>query len=78
MKNVSKKLTFFHFDYLVLMNKFKIFGIIGGVAVFLSIVGFWAKITHQAYADKVLTTGMWTLAVCAAVYVYVKFLSLKK
>jgi hypothetical protein len=59
------------------MNKFKCFGVIAGLALFLSIIGFWAKITHQAYADKILTIGMWTLAVSAAIYVYFKFTSLK-
>lgn len=59
------------------MNKFKYFGVIAGLALFLSIIGFWAKITHQAYAEKILTIGMWTLAVSGAIYVYFKFSSLK-
>jgi hypothetical protein len=57
------------------MKVYKFFGAITSVAVFLSIFGYWAKITHQSYADKVFTTGMWSLAVCAAVYVYVKLSS---
>jgi len=61
-----------------MMNKFKYFGAIAAIAVFLSIFGYWAKITHQAYADKVFKIGMWTLAASTAIYVYFKFLSLKK
>jgi hypothetical protein len=60
-----------------MMNKYKFWGVAAGIATFLTVVGYWAKITHQAYADKVLTIGMWTLAVTAAVYVYFKFISLK-
>jgi hypothetical protein len=60
------------------MNKFRYFEAIAALAVFLTIFGYWAKITHQAYADKVLRIGMWSLAVSAAVYVYFKFRSLKK
>jgi hypothetical protein len=59
------------------MNKYKYWGIIAAIAVFLTIVGYWAKITHQSYADKVLTVGMWLLAVSAAVYIYFKFVALK-
>lgn len=36
------------------MNKFNYWGIIAGVATFLTIFGAWAKLTHQAYADKLL------------------------
>ena len=60
------------------MNKYKIWGIIAAVATFLTIFGYRAKITHQAYADKTLTTGMWALAVSAAVYIYLKFTAIKK
>ena len=59
------------------MNKYNYWGIIAGIAMFLTIVGYWAKITHQSYAGKVLTVGMWLLAVSAAVYIYFKFVSLK-
>lgn len=65
-------------SYLNIMNKFRFFGIIGGAAIFLTIFGSWAKITHQSYADKTLTIGMWTLAVCAGVYVYFMFANLTK
>ena len=58
------------------MHKF--WGLIAGIAAFLTIFGFWAKITHQFYADMVLTIGMWTLAVCASVLAYFVFISLKK
>ena len=61
-----------------MMNKFKYLGAIAAIAVFLTIFGYWAKITHQAYADTVFKIGMWTLAAVAAVYMYFKFLSLKK
>jgi len=60
------------------MNMHKIWGLIAGIAAFLTIFGFWAKITHQCYADTVLTIGMCTLAVCAGVLAYFVFISLKK
>ena len=60
------------------MIKYKLFGVMGGIAVFLTIFGAWAKITHQAYAGKVITIGMWMLAVCGAIYVYLKFTNFKK
>ncbi|MEP7255606.1 MAG: hypothetical protein ABI666_07500 [Ferruginibacter sp.] len=59
------------------MNKFRYLGIVAGADTFLTIFGYWAKITHQAYADKILTIGMWTLAISAAVYVYLKVSSLQ-
>ena len=59
------------------MNKLKYLGIVAGLATFLTIFGYWAKITHQAYADKILTTGMWMLAVSAAVYIYFRISSPK-
>ena len=49
------------------MNKFNYLGIVSGIAAFLTIFGAWAKITHQAYADKILSVGMWTLAASAAI-----------
>ena len=52
------------------MNKFNYLGIVSGIAAFLTIFGAWAKITHQAYADKILSVGMWTLAASAAILVY--------
>ena len=60
------------------MNWYKFFGVIGGISIFLTIFGFWAKLTHQAYADKILTIGMWSLAVCAGIYVYFMFTHLRK
>ncbi len=60
------------------MNRFKLLGVIAGVAIFLTIFGYWAKITHQAYADKTLTVGMWSLAVSAGIYVYFMFANLTK
>ena len=58
------------------MQPTKYLGILTAIAVFLSIFGYWARITHQAYADKMFTTGMWMLAPCAALYAYFKFRSL--
>jgi hypothetical protein len=60
------------------MNKYNFWGVVGAAATFLTIFGMWAKLTHQAYADMTLTIGMWTLAVCAAVYVYFMFTNLRK
>ena len=59
------------------MNKYKYWGIIAALAVFLTITGYWAKITHQAYANKILTIGMWLLAVSLSIYIYFKFANLK-
>ena len=59
------------------MNFFRYFGIIAAISAALTIFGYWAKITHQSYADKVFTTGMWSLALCAGVYVYIKVSSLR-
>jgi hypothetical protein len=52
------------------MNLYKRLGIVTAISVFLTIFGYWAKLTHQAYADKVLTIGLWTLAACTAIFVY--------
>ena len=60
------------------MNKYKFLGLLAGIATFLTIFGYWAKITHQSYADKTLTIGMWLLAICVAIYVYFKFSRLGK
>ncbi len=60
------------------MNKFKFFGAISAASVMLTIFGFWSKLTHQAYADKTLTIGMWSFAVCAGIYVYFVFANLTK
>ena len=51
-------------------NAKKYFGLAAAVATFLAVFGMWAKITHKVYADNMLAAGMWTLAVCTAVYVY--------
>jgi hypothetical protein len=59
------------------MNKYNYWGIIAGIASFLTVFGYWAKLTHQAYADKLLTIVIWSLSVSAAVYVYFKFVALK-
>ncbi len=59
------------------MNKFKLLGTVAAIATFLTIFGYWAKITHQSFADTILTIGMWVLAVCVAFYVYFKFSNLK-
>jgi hypothetical protein len=53
-------------------NLIKYFGVISGIATFCTVFGMWAKITHKSFADNMLATGMWTLAVCAAIYVYLK------
>jgi hypothetical protein len=54
------------------MNKYKYLGFLTGLAACLAIFGEWARITHQSYADKVFTAGMWMLAICVGIYVYVK------
>lgn len=60
------------------MNKYKFWGIIAGISVFLSVAGYWTKITHQAYADRLLTIGLWSLAISGGVYVYFKFSSFNR
>ena len=67
----------FIFCNLNLVNKFKFWGIIAGVATFATVVGYWAKITHQVFADTLLAIGMWSLSVSAGVYVYFKFVKLQ-
>jgi hypothetical protein len=59
------------------MNKYNFWGIVTAIALFLTVFGMWAKITHQAYAERMLTIGMWTLAVSLGVYGYLKFMALK-
>ena len=54
------------------------FGIIAAISVFLTIFGYWAMLTHQSYAANVFTAGMWSLAVCTAIYIYIKISSVKK
>jgi hypothetical protein len=82
LKASVKKLALFTFgepyaigkkSYLNSMNRFTFSGVIAGTATFLTIFGFWAKLTHQAYAEKRPATGMWPLAICAAVYAYFMF-----
>jgi len=60
------------------MDKYKFWGLILGISIFLSVFGYWAKVTHQSYADKTFRIGMWSLAVTAGVYGYLKFIALKK
>jgi len=60
------------------MNKYKFWGTIAGISTFLTVFGYWAKITHQVYADNVLMIGMWSLAVSAGIYVYFKFINFNK
>lgn len=60
------------------MSKYSLLGIIGGIAGFLTVVGYWAKITHQLYADKILTVGLWTLAVITGIYIWLFFYSMNK
>jgi hypothetical protein len=59
------------------MNKYKFWGIIAGLSSFLSVFGYWAKVTHKSYADILFAIGMWLLAVSAGVYVYFKFLKFR-
>lgn len=60
------------------MNKYTCWGIVAGISIFVSIVGYWLKIMHHPYAGLLLTIGLWSLAVSAGVYFYFKFSSLKK
>jgi len=38
----------------------------------------WAKLTHQSYADKMLTVGMWTETAIFAVYAIIEWVKPKK
>ena len=60
------------------MNKYNFWAVIAGVAIVVIIFGYWAKITHQPYADITLAIGKWTLAAVGAVLVYFLFTGLKK
>ncbi|WP_462250812.1 GldL-related protein [Ferruginibacter sp.] len=50
---------------------------VSGIATFVTIFGAWAKLTHQYFADNLLTIGLWTLAISQSVYIYFKFVALK-
>ncbi|MEI7734182.1 MAG: hypothetical protein WCI49_01895 [Ferruginibacter sp.] len=50
----------------------KYFALISAIATFLTIFGMWGRITHRLYANEIFTAGMWMLAVCAGIYVYIK------
>ena len=55
------------------MNKYKFFGVITSTAVFITIVGSWMKITHQHYADFILTIGMFGEAIGIPVLIWFLF-----
>lgn len=44
-----------------------------GLFFFLSMFGYWARITHQAYAAAVLKLGLWGLGITLGVYIYFQF-----
>jgi hypothetical protein len=56
-------------------NKLKYLGILAGLATFLVIIGEWARITHQRYAENIFAIGMWSLAACAGIFAYLKISS---
>lgn len=43
----------------------------------LTVFGAWAKLTHKAEADKILTVGLCLFGMSQAVYQYLKFIKLK-
>jgi hypothetical protein len=49
---------------------YKYLGLACAVAVFITIIGMWARITHKSYAENLFAVGMWFMAICAAVFVY--------
>ncbi len=59
------------------MNKYKFWGFVAAIGTFLTVFGAWAKLTHQAYADKILTAGLCLFGISQAVYQYLKFMKLK-
>jgi heme/copper-type cytochrome/quinol oxidase subunit 4 len=59
------------------MNKYKFWGIVAAVATVLTVFGAWAKLTHKANADTILTVGLCLFGVSQAVYHYLKFMALK-
>ena len=67
----------FIFCNLDLVNKFKFWGLVAAVATLLTVFGAWSKITHQAYADKLLAMGLCLFGISQAVYHYLKFIKLK-
>jgi len=59
------------------MNKYKFWGLVAAIATLLTVFGAWAKLTHQAYADNLLTVGLCLFGISQAVYHYLKFMVLK-
>lgn len=48
------------------MNKFHFLGIAIVISIVVTVFGAWAKITHQAYANTVLTIGTVVQAITVA------------
>ena len=59
------------------MNKYKFWGLMSAMATMLTVFGAWAKLTHQAYADQLLTVGLCVFGISQAVYQYLKFMKVK-
>jgi hypothetical protein len=60
------------------MNKFYVFGMLAVLGVLTTIFAAWAKITHQAYAQPVMTVGLFLSAITLASLVWFLFMWLKK
>jgi hypothetical protein len=48
------------------MNKFYVFGMLAVLGVLTTIFAAWAKITHQGYAQPVMTVGLFLSAITLA------------
>lgn len=59
------------------MNKYKFWGLVAAIATMLTVFGAWAKLTHQAFAENVLTVGLLLFGISQAVYHYLKFMKLQ-
>jgi hypothetical protein len=55
------------------MNKYKFFGAIAAIGIFLTFFGYLKKILHAPSADLILTIGLCSAGIGLAAYVWFKF-----
>jgi hypothetical protein len=59
------------------MNKYRFFGAIAAIGIFLTCFGALQKILHNPSADLILTIGLITAGVGNGAYAWLKFEKLK-
>jgi hypothetical protein len=60
------------------MNKYYLFGSITVVGILATTLGAWAKITHQAWAQMVISLGLLFQGIGLAALVWFLFMWLKR